>query len=43
MFLLLSGPTPGIPAPRRQARRLIGGWAFLLAIPLAEVLTPYRW
>ncbi|MCZ2819293.1 hypothetical protein O2V63_02995 [Modestobacter sp. VKM Ac-2977] len=28
-FLLLSGPFPGIPAPRPGARRLTGGWAFL--------------
>jgi hypothetical protein len=28
--LLLSGPTPGLPAPRRPDRRLTGGWAFLI-------------
>ncbi|GAB4081704.1 hypothetical protein GCU67_12710 [Modestobacter muralis] len=33
-FLLLSGPTPGIPRPRLGARRLTGGWAFLLSLVL---------
>jgi hypothetical protein len=33
-FLLLSGPTPPLPAPRDRARRLTGGWAFLLALAL---------
>ena len=33
-FLLLSGPTPGVPAPRPGARRLTGGWAFLLSLVL---------
>lgn len=37
-FLLLSGPTPGLPRPRDPRRRLIGGWAFLLALPLEAVL-----
>ena len=35
-FLLLSGPTPLLPAPR-SSRRLTGGWAFLLG---ALVLRP---
>lgn len=43
VFLLLSGPTPGVRPPRRGARRLTGGWAFLLSVPLASLLTPYRW
>jgi len=30
-FLLLSGPTPLLPAARPGGRRLHGGWAFLLA------------
>ncbi|GAA4740159.1 hypothetical protein GCM10023328_21600 [Modestobacter marinus] len=30
-FLLLSGPFPGLPAPRPGGRRLTGGWAFLLS------------
>jgi hypothetical protein len=30
-FLLLSGPTPGVPKPRSPNRRLTGGWAFLIA------------
>jgi hypothetical protein len=30
-FLLLSGPFPGLPAPRPGRRRLTGGWAFLLS------------
>lgn len=29
-FLVLSGPVPGLPAPRPGARVLTGGWAFLL-------------
>ena len=33
-FLLLSGPTAGLPAPRNPRRRLSGGWAFLLSLPL---------
>jgi hypothetical protein len=31
-FLLLAGPTPGLPEPRDSARRLTGGWAFLLLL-----------
>lgn len=42
-FLLLSGPTPLLPRPKDPARRLTGGWAFLLAIPLIGALAPYRW
>lgn len=34
-FLLLSGPTVGLPAPRNPRRRLSGGWAFLLSLPLS--------
>jgi hypothetical protein len=34
-FVLFSGPTPLLPTPRDPTRRLSGGWAFLLAIPLA--------
>ena len=33
-YLLLSGRTPLVPAPRRGARRLTGGWAFLLGVLL---------
>jgi len=33
-FLLLSGPTPGLRGPRQPARRLTGGWAFLLGAVL---------
>ncbi|HET6910936.1 MAG TPA: hypothetical protein VFH54_16515, partial [Mycobacteriales bacterium] len=43
VFLLASGPVPGLRRPRRPGRRLTGGWAFLLSIPLASVLTGYRW
>ena len=32
-FCLLSGPTPGLPAPRDE-RRLTGGWAFLIGAVL---------
>jgi hypothetical protein len=42
-FLLLSGPVAAVPRPRDLSRRLTGGWAFLLAIPLAAALAPYRW
>lgn len=42
-FLLLSGPTPGLPAPRDGGRRLTGGWAFLLSMPLAALLHPAGW
>jgi len=34
-FLLLSGPTPGLPGPRPGRHRLTGGWAFLLSVLLA--------
>ncbi|MEP7091974.1 MAG: hypothetical protein ABI776_17870 [Nocardioidaceae bacterium] len=43
VFLLASGPTPLLPVPKRPTRRLTGGWAFLLMIPLAAWLAPYRW
>lgn len=42
LFLVLSGPTPPLPAPRHPARRLTGGWAFLLSIALAWFL-PTWW
>lgn len=38
VFLLLSGPAPPLTAPRPGARRLTGGWAFLLACALASAL-----
>jgi hypothetical protein len=38
-MLLLSGPTPGVPAPRTAARRLTGGWAFLLSTLVGSVLS----
>ena len=31
-FLLLSGPTPLLPAAKVDGRRLHGGWAFLIAL-----------
>lgn len=34
LFLLLSGPPPGIPHPAQPGRRLTGGWAFLLVAAL---------
>jgi hypothetical protein len=43
VFLLASGPTPGVPHPRSPRRRLTGGWAFLLSIPLTGILKPYIW
>ena len=36
-YLLLAGPVPLVPAPRSAARRLTGGWAFLLALVLSSV------
>lgn len=33
-YLLLGGPMPRVPAPGPGARRLTGGWAFLLAVVL---------
>lgn len=33
-FLLLAGPLPLVPGPRRPGRRLTGGWAFLLSLVL---------
>lgn len=41
LFLTLSGPTVGVPAPRDPDRRLTGGWAFLLSLPLMAVLAPH--
>jgi len=43
VFLLASGPTPGVPYPRPPHRRLTGGWAYLLSLPLMGMLTTYRW
>lgn len=36
--LLLSGPTPGLPAPRDPERRLTGGWAFLVYVVVSAVV-----
>jgi hypothetical protein len=33
-FLLLAGPTPGLPGPRDPLRRLTGGWAFVVLVVL---------
>jgi len=33
-FLLLSGPAPALPSPHHPARRMTGGWAFLLSLVL---------
>ena len=43
VFLLASGPVPGLPAPPDRHRRLTGGWAFLVSLPLMSDLAPYRW
>ena len=37
-FLILSGPAPPLPAPHIGARRLTGGWAFLLAAVISSAL-----
>lgn len=42
-FLLLSGPTPGLPSPRNPRRRLTGGVAFLLSLLLMPLLGSVRW
>lgn len=36
-FLLLSGPTPGVPRPRSR-RVLTGGWAFVLSLVVGAAL-----
>ncbi|WP_344153672.1 hypothetical protein [Nocardioides koreensis] len=41
-YLLLAGPTPLVPAPRNPARRLTGGWAFLLAAAISSVADSIR-
>ncbi len=38
-FAVLSGPTPWIPTPKEVARRLTGGWAFLLGAVLGSMIT----
>lgn len=38
-MLLLSGRTPGIPAPRATSRRLTGGWAFVISTVVAGMLS----
>lgn len=38
-FLLLSGPTRGVPPPRQQQRRFTGGWALLLSLILSGVVS----
>lgn len=38
LFLLLSGPTPGLPVPRYPARRLTGGWAFLICLAVGAAM-----
>ena len=37
-FLVLSGPTPGVPAPRHPGRRVTGGRGLALAIAIAMLL-----
>lgn len=39
LMLLLSGPTPGLPAPR-SARRLTGGWALLGTAVISALSRP---
>ncbi|CAA9246006.1 MAG: hypothetical protein AVDCRST_MAG57-1724 [uncultured Blastococcus sp.] len=38
-MLLLSGRTPGLPAPSAGSRRLTGGWAFLLSSAATSLLS----
>lgn len=38
-FLLLSGPIPGLPPPRKINRRLTGGWGFLLMLVASGTFT----
>jgi hypothetical protein len=38
-FAALSGPTPLMPRPKHSARRLTGGWAFLLGALLGPMIT----
>lgn len=37
LFLVLSGPFPGLSPPRDPDRRLTGGWSFLLAAAVTSV------
>ena len=39
LALLLSGRTPGLPAPGAGGRRLTGGWAFLLSAAAGSLLS----
>lgn len=39
LMLLLSGRTPGLPAPTAAGRRLTGGWAFLLSSTVTTLLS----
>jgi hypothetical protein len=39
LMLLLSGPAPGLPAPKARARRLTGGWAFILSTVVVGMLS----
>jgi hypothetical protein len=38
-FLLLSGPLPGLPLPRKITQRLTGGWGFLLMLVASGTFT----
>ena len=38
-FALLSGPTPLVPSPRIDARRLTGGWAFIIMLVFGAMIT----
>lgn len=38
-FAILSGPTPLVPAPRNRARRLSGGWAFIIMLAFGARIT----
>lgn len=43
VFLVLSGPTRHLPPPRNTARRLTGGWAFVIALILGSGESVWWW
>jgi len=41
-FAVLSGPTAATPTPKATARRLTGGWSFILMVLLSSAMQPLR-